>query len=105
MLSSSGQKQLNTVHALISYFCTAHLNIKFPSKPKYLLTFSERTLIFFRKALLGTKSSYNCIPSQQIVVVLSAKKIITFVLLGQEVTSKTTEGISTYRTQQRNRRL
>jgi len=36
---------------------------------------------------------------------LSAKKIITFVLLGHEVTSKTTEGNSTYRTQQRNRRL
>jgi len=34
--------------------------------------------------------------------VLSAKKVITFVLLGHEVTSKTMEGISTYRTQQGN---
>jgi len=53
MPPSSGQKQLNTVHALTSYFCTFHLNIKFPSKPKSLCTFSERTLNSFGKSSWG----------------------------------------------------
>jgi hypothetical protein len=96
----SGKKQLNIVPASTSCFCTVHLNMKFPSKPKYLRTFFEKTVNFFGERSWGEIFIRNYIPPQQIVVVLSAKKGTTGVLLGNEVANKTTEGISKFLIQQ-----